>query len=124
MCKAVNLRIYAGPDAEGPLILLTKRASGDEEVSAAGLDVQGVLLCQSLPHLSHLGKLRVLPLSESKQGSGQPHKSLYARACAYYFEGDTVEGQWNIEMSAAGLDVQGVLLCQSLSHLSHPGKPV
>ena len=27
-----------GPDAEGPLILLIKRASGDEEVSAAGLD--------------------------------------------------------------------------------------
>ena len=30
-----------------PLILLTKRASGDEEVLAAGLDPQGVLLCQS-----------------------------------------------------------------------------
>ena len=45
----------AGSDAEGPLILLTRHASGDEEISAAGLDVRGVLLCQSLPHLSHLG---------------------------------------------------------------------
>ncbi|GAQ78092.1 water dikinase [Klebsormidium nitens] len=39
----------------GPLILLVKEASGDEEVKAAGEEVKGVVLCQELPHLSHLG---------------------------------------------------------------------
>ena len=36
-------------------MLLVKHASGDEEITATGIDVKGVLLCQSLPHLSHLG---------------------------------------------------------------------
>ena len=46
---------FAGEAAKGPVILLVKRASGDEEITATGIDVQGVLLCQALPHLSHLG---------------------------------------------------------------------
>mmetsp|Transcript_35593 Transcript_35593/g.67107 ORF Transcript_35593/g.67107 Transcript_35593/m.67107 type:complete len:1330 (+) Transcript_35593:136-4125(+) len=37
------------------LILLVNRADGDEEVSAAGPGVRGVILAQELPHLSHLG---------------------------------------------------------------------
>ena len=32
-----------------------KYADGDEEVSAAGPGVRGVILAQELPHLSHLG---------------------------------------------------------------------
>ncbi|KAK9842786.1 hypothetical protein WJX74_002436 [Apatococcus lobatus] len=39
----------------GPVVLLVKEASGDEEVGAAGGDLKGVILCHSLPHLSHLG---------------------------------------------------------------------
>lgn len=39
----------------GPLILLVKRADGDEEVKAVGSNVAGVVLQHELPHLSHLG---------------------------------------------------------------------
>ena len=35
-------------------VLVLKRASGDEEVSASGDGVRGVILMQELPHLSHL----------------------------------------------------------------------
>ncbi|XP_051150786.1 phosphoglucan, water dikinase, chloroplastic isoform X2 [Andrographis paniculata] len=41
--------------AEGPIILLVSKADGDEEVTAAGSNVSGVILMQELPHLSHLG---------------------------------------------------------------------
>ncbi|OWM70950.1 hypothetical protein CDL15_Pgr013131 [Punica granatum] len=40
---------------DGPLILMVKRADGDEEVTAAGKNIAGVVLLQELPHLSHLG---------------------------------------------------------------------
>lgn len=40
---------------EGPIILVVNRADGDEEVTAAGRNIVGVILQQELPHLSHLG---------------------------------------------------------------------
>ncbi|PKI46985.1 hypothetical protein CRG98_032610 [Punica granatum] len=40
---------------DGPLILMVKRADGDEEVTAAGKNIEGVVLLQELPHSSHLG---------------------------------------------------------------------
>eukprot|EP00898_Chlorokybus_atmophyticus_P001306 jgi/Chlat1/2176/Chrsp17S02751 len=42
-------------NASGPVVLLVKKADGDEEVRAAGENVKGVILLQELPHLSHLG---------------------------------------------------------------------
>ncbi|KAI3924013.1 hypothetical protein MKW92_027484 [Papaver armeniacum] len=39
----------------GPVILVVKKADGDEEVTAAGNNIVGVVLLQELPHLSHLG---------------------------------------------------------------------
>ncbi|KAL3839958.1 hypothetical protein ACJIZ3_024549 [Penstemon smallii] len=39
----------------GPVILVVSKADGDEEVTAAGPNVAGVILMQELPHLSHLG---------------------------------------------------------------------
>ncbi|KAL9262661.1 Phosphoglucan, water dikinase, chloroplastic-like protein [Drosera capensis] len=39
----------------GPVILLVNKADGDEEVTAAGANIVGVVLLQELPHLSHLG---------------------------------------------------------------------
>ncbi|RWR87190.1 phosphoglucan, water dikinase, chloroplastic isoform X1 [Cinnamomum micranthum f. kanehirae] len=39
----------------GPVILVVKKADGDEEVKAAGNNIVGVVLLQELPHLSHLG---------------------------------------------------------------------
>ncbi|KAK3414637.1 hypothetical protein EUGRSUZ_H00494 [Eucalyptus grandis] len=39
----------------GPVILIVKRADGDEEVTASGSNIGGVILLQELPHLSHLG---------------------------------------------------------------------
>jgi phosphoglucan,water dikinase len=44
----------AAQQQEG-IILLVRHADGDEEVSAAGPGVRGVVLAQELPHLSHLG---------------------------------------------------------------------
>ncbi|KAF6253313.1 pyruvate phosphate dikinase [Scenedesmus sp. NREL 46B-D3] len=38
-----------------PVVVLLRSASGDEEVSASGHQLQGVVLTQDLPHLSHLG---------------------------------------------------------------------
>eukprot|EP01018_Ginkgo_biloba_P006356 Gb_12513 [translate_table: standard] len=43
------------PTLTGPVILLVKKADGDEEVKAAGKNIVGVVLLQELPHLSHLG---------------------------------------------------------------------
>ena len=43
---------------DGPVVLLVKRASGDEEVGALGVNLKGVILCHGLPHLSHLGESR------------------------------------------------------------------
>ncbi|XP_019428059.1 PREDICTED: phosphoglucan, water dikinase, chloroplastic [Lupinus angustifolius] len=40
---------------EGPIILVVNKADGDEEVTAAGSNIVGVILKQELPHLSHLG---------------------------------------------------------------------
>ena len=37
------------------VVLLVRKATGDEEVSAARGQLRGVILAQSLPHLSHLG---------------------------------------------------------------------
>ena len=37
------------------VILLVHEATGDEEVSATGVSLKGVILAHSLPHLSHLG---------------------------------------------------------------------
>ncbi|KAK9671379.1 hypothetical protein RND81_12G026300 [Saponaria officinalis] len=39
----------------GPVILVVRRADGDEEVTAAGTNIAGIVLLQELPHLSHLG---------------------------------------------------------------------
>lgn len=41
------------------VVLLVRKATGDEEVSAAGGQLRGVILAQSLPHLSHLGAIAV-----------------------------------------------------------------
>ncbi|KAE9618610.1 putative phosphoglucan, water dikinase [Lupinus albus] len=40
---------------KGPIILVVNKADGDEEVTAAGSNIVGVILKQELPHLSHLG---------------------------------------------------------------------
>ncbi|EPS62661.1 hypothetical protein M569_12127, partial [Genlisea aurea] len=39
----------------GSVVLVVDRAEGDEEVSAAGSNIAGIILKQELPHLSHLG---------------------------------------------------------------------
>ncbi|KAK3027339.1 hypothetical protein RJ639_041580 [Escallonia herrerae] len=39
----------------GPVVLMVSKADGDEEVTAAGSNIAGVVLLQELPHLSHLG---------------------------------------------------------------------
>ncbi|XP_038877930.1 phosphoglucan, water dikinase, chloroplastic [Benincasa hispida] len=40
---------------EGSVILMVNKADGDEEITAAGSNITGVVLLQELPHLSHLG---------------------------------------------------------------------
>lgn len=40
---------------ERSIVLLVNKADGDEEVTAAGSNIAGVVLLQELPHLSHLG---------------------------------------------------------------------
>ncbi|KAH9621785.1 hypothetical protein KSS87_017544 [Heliosperma pusillum] len=40
---------------QGPVILVVRNADGDEEVTAAGTNIVGIILLQELPHLSHLG---------------------------------------------------------------------
>ncbi|KAF3674172.1 hypothetical protein FXO38_05354 [Capsicum annuum] len=41
--------------ATGPVIHVVNKTDGDEEVTAAGSNISGVVLLQELPHLSHLG---------------------------------------------------------------------
>lgn len=45
------LKEYAGRD----VVMLLRRAEGDEEVTAAGRNLRAIVLLQELPHLSHLG---------------------------------------------------------------------
>lgn len=53
-----TIREGAVEEAQEDLILLVRAASGEEEVGAAGRRLKGVILRQSLPHLSHLGAPR------------------------------------------------------------------
>ncbi|KAG8378338.1 hypothetical protein BUALT_Bualt08G0127000 [Buddleja alternifolia] len=50
----------------GPVILVVNKADGDEEVTAAGPNVAGVILMQELPHLSHLGEKVVFVTCEDE----------------------------------------------------------
>ncbi|OMP05624.1 Pyruvate phosphate dikinase, PEP/pyruvate-binding protein [Corchorus olitorius] len=51
---------------EGPIILVVNKADGDEEVTAAGSNIAGVVLLQELPHLSHLGEKVVFVTCEDE----------------------------------------------------------
>ncbi|KAL0432167.1 UNVERIFIED_CONTAM: Phosphoglucan, water dikinase, chloroplastic [Sesamum latifolium] len=48
-------RMSVPSSVTGPIILVVSKADGDEEVTAAGANITGVILMQELPHLSHLG---------------------------------------------------------------------
>uniref|UniRef100_A0A7N2LWV0 CBM20 domain-containing protein n=1 Tax=Quercus lobata TaxID=97700 RepID=A0A7N2LWV0_QUELO len=52
---------------EGPVILVVNKADGDEEVTAAGSNIVGVILLQELPHLSHLGEKVVFVTCEDDE---------------------------------------------------------
>jgi len=52
-CDAVAPGTLGRPE-DGPVVALARTADGDEEVSAAGAHVRGVVLARDLPHLSHL----------------------------------------------------------------------
>ena len=52
-CDAVAPGALGRPE-DGPVVALARTADGDEEVSAAGAHVRGVVLARDLPHLSHL----------------------------------------------------------------------
>ncbi|XVF37860.1 hypothetical protein REPUB_Repub20aG0047400 [Reevesia pubescens] len=71
---------------EGPIILVVNRADGDEEVTAAGSNIAGVVLLQELPHLSHLGVrarqekvVFVTCEDEEKVSDIQKHAGKYVR---------------------------------------------
>ncbi|KAL2323805.1 hypothetical protein Fmac_022863 [Flemingia macrophylla] len=53
--------------AEVPIILVVNKADGDEEVTAAGRNIVGVILQQELPHLSHLGEKVVFVTCEDDE---------------------------------------------------------
>ncbi|PIN06610.1 Phosphoglucan, water dikinase [Handroanthus impetiginosus] len=56
LIQVENLVPGSVPDkVSGPIILVVNKADGDEEVTAAGANIVGVILMQELPHLSHLG---------------------------------------------------------------------
>ncbi|KAI8466100.1 MAG: pyruvate phosphate dikinase [Monoraphidium minutum] len=55
LLEAARLDPAALQGETGPVVLLLRAADGDEEVAAAGRCVQGIVLTQELPHLSHLG---------------------------------------------------------------------
>ncbi|XP_021805227.1 phosphoglucan, water dikinase, chloroplastic [Prunus avium] len=71
---------------EGPIVLVVNRADGDEEVTAAGSNIVGVVLLQELPHLSHLGVrarqekvVFVTCEDDDKVSDIQKHKGKYVR---------------------------------------------
>ncbi len=43
------------PSGDDGVILVVRRADGDEELGPLGPRLRGVVLLQELPHLSHLG---------------------------------------------------------------------
>ena len=53
--------VLAGVDPHESVVLLVNKANGDEEVGATGLNLQGIILRHSLPHLSHLGEQPIHP---------------------------------------------------------------
>lgn len=59
----------AHPDS--PLVLLVRRADGDEELGPLGWRLKGVVLRQELAHLSHLG-VRARQEKVGPMGQKQP----------------------------------------------------
>ena len=67
-----------------PVVLLLRAADGDEEVSAAGVCVRGIVLTQELPHLSHLGARRGRPRGRPLRPPVRmppPSPAVSARGC-------------------------------------------
>ena len=84
------------PPEEQPLILLLDRAQGDEEIPS---NVVGILLCQSIPHLSHLGvraRQAGIPFAASEE-RGQPRE----------FD-DCLDRSVQLQVSASGLTIRAV----------------
>ena len=71
-------------------VLLVKGATGDEEVGAMGGALKGVILCHSLPHLSHLGVSLPPPLRPSPPH--RAHNPAYRRPVASIFSKIHVRG--------------------------------
>ncbi|XP_050372459.1 phosphoglucan, water dikinase, chloroplastic [Argentina anserina] len=74
------------PTVDGPVVLVVNKADGDEEVTAAGSNIVGVVLLQELPHLSHLGVrarqekvVFVTCEDDDKIADIQKHKGKYVR---------------------------------------------
>lgn len=44
---------------KGPAVVVLRQATGDEDVSSCEGSLRGLILCHSLPHLSHLGALHL-----------------------------------------------------------------
>ena len=75
-----------GDAADGPVVALVWGADGDEEVSAAGRHVKGVVLARDLPHLSHLAiraRQEQVPLAATEdKGTHLAAKSLLGQQVA------------------------------------------
>ncbi|KAL6188905.1 hypothetical protein ACLB2K_040296 [Fragaria x ananassa] len=101
---------------EGPVVLVVNKADGDEEVTAAGSNIVGVVLLQELPHLSHLGVrarqekvVFVTCEDDDKIADIQKHKGKYVRLEASSSSVDIHPSSENSNGNVAVKNLSGVV---------------
>ena len=92
-CDAVAPGALGRPE-DGPVVALARTADGDEEVSAAGAHVRGVVLARDLPHLSHLAiraRQERVPMAATEDAASlDAARALAGSTVAFYVTPDGV----------------------------------
>ena len=91
-CDALEPGAVGDPATSPPVVALVWDADGDEEVSAAGSHVKGVVLARDLPHLSHLAiraRQEKVPLAATEDANSLAYaRSLLGKNVALKVEPD------------------------------------
>lgn len=111
--------------AGDPVILVVNKADGDEEVTAAGTNITGIILLHELPHLSHLGvrarqdKVVFVTCDDVNElGEIQELKGKYVRLEA---SSEGVKLSLSSEVNSANLVVESSATVSSLAGSSTEG---
>lgn len=107
-CDALEPGAVGDPATSPPVVALVWDADGDEEVSAAGSHVKGIVLARDLPHLSHLAiraRQEKVPLAATEDANSLAYaRSLLGKNVALKVEPD---GKVSLAEAAADVAAAG-----------------